>query len=460
MTRFLFASIPIEGHSASPLSIMDRLLSTGHDVTWLSGAAYAGRAARLGVRHVPLDRWTDLSSFDDPFDAFPHLRGLRGAKLIRTGFRDVFVAEAAGQLHDIEAALEDFPADVIVADGLVFGARLAAERHGIPYAGIGDGPYAITDPEVPPFGPGLRRWPGALGRLRNRALYAVSRRFFADVNAELTRVRVEHGFPPEHPWVFDEMAAGDLYLQGSVPGFEYPIEHLPANVRFVGALRPPIPSDWVPPRWWRDLDGSWPVVHVTQGTIRPDPTELLLPTMEALADEDVLVVATTGGCDPSELGPLPPNARAESFIPYELLLAQGVGVRHQRRLHRHEPGAAPRRPRDPGRAHGGEGGDRRAHRARRRGAALRSAAVSTTAARRRALRAHRSDRPRQRRAAQRAVPVARRADRGGRVARRAGVSPRRPTRVLRTSLLLRTSPSAAPCRRSGRRRGPSRRLAC
>ncbi len=322
MTRFLFASIPIEGHSASPLSIMDRLLSTGHDVTWLSGAAYAGRAARLGVRHVPLDRWTDLSSFDDPFDAFPHLRGLRGAKLIRTGFRDVFVAEAAGQLHDIEAALEDFPADVIVADGLVFGARLAAERHGIPYAGIGDGPYAITDPEVPPFGPGLRRWPGAVGRLRNRALYAVSRRFFADVNAELTRVRVEHGFPREHPWVFDEMAAGDLYLQGSVPGFEYPIEHLPANVRFVGALRPPIPSDWVPPRWWRDLDGSWPVVHVTQGTIRPDPTELLLPTMEALADEDVLVVATTGGCDPSELGPLPPNARAESFIPYELLLAR------------------------------------------------------------------------------------------------------------------------------------------
>ena len=56
MARFLFASIPIEGHSASPLSIMDRLLSTGHDVTWLAGAAYAGRAARLGVRHVPLDR--------------------------------------------------------------------------------------------------------------------------------------------------------------------------------------------------------------------------------------------------------------------------------------------------------------------------------------------------------------------------------------------------------------------
>ena len=76
MARFLFASMPIEGHSASPLSIMDRLLSTGHEVTWLSGAAYADRAARLGVRHVRSTEWTDLSRFDDPFDAFPHLRAL------------------------------------------------------------------------------------------------------------------------------------------------------------------------------------------------------------------------------------------------------------------------------------------------------------------------------------------------------------------------------------------------
>ena len=108
---------------------------------------------------------------------------------------------------------------------------------------------------------------------------------------------------------------------GRRAGFEYPIEHLPDSVRS-GALRPPIPSDWVPPRWWRDLDGSWPVVHVTQGTIRPDPTELLLPTMEALADEDVLVVATTGGWIPASSDRCRRTRRAESFIPYELLLAR------------------------------------------------------------------------------------------------------------------------------------------
>jgi UDP:flavonoid glycosyltransferase YjiC (YdhE family) len=50
---------------------------------------------------------------------------------------------------------------------------------------------------------------------------------------------------------------------------------------------------------------------------------LLLPTMRALADDDVLVVATTGGPDPDPLRRgLPANVRLERFIPHHLLLPQ------------------------------------------------------------------------------------------------------------------------------------------
>lgn len=39
-----------------------------------------------------------------------------------------------------------------------------------------------------------------------------------------------------------------------------------------------------------------PVVHVTQGTIaNKDFGQLIAPTLRALADEDVLVVVSTGG---------------------------------------------------------------------------------------------------------------------------------------------------------------------
>jgi UDP:flavonoid glycosyltransferase YjiC (YdhE family) len=57
-------------------------------------------------------------------------------------------------------------------------------------------------------------------------------------------------------------------------------------------------------------------VLVTQGTVATDPTELLLPALEALRDEDLLVVGVTGGPDPAGLPDVPANARVERFVPF------------------------------------------------------------------------------------------------------------------------------------------------
>jgi UDP:flavonoid glycosyltransferase YjiC (YdhE family) len=117
-----------------------------------------------------------------------------------------------------------------------------------------------------------------------------------------------------------------LHLQACTPSFEYPVADLPATVHWVGALRPDPPASWPPPPWWDDvLRAGRPVVHVTQGSIRSDMRELVAPTLRALADEDLLVVVTTGGVPRPELqrlfgGPLPGNARISEFIPYDLLL--------------------------------------------------------------------------------------------------------------------------------------------
>jgi UDP:flavonoid glycosyltransferase YjiC (YdhE family) len=79
------------------------------------------------------------------------------------------------------------------------------------------------------------------------------------------------------------------------------------------------------PNWWGDLDGRR-VVHVTQGTLaNADLGRLLAPALRGLADEDVLVVAATGGRPLSDLaavygGPLPDNVRVATFLPYDQLL--------------------------------------------------------------------------------------------------------------------------------------------
>ena len=84
-------------------------------------------------------------------------------------------------------------------------------------------------------------------------------------------------------------------MQFSVPSFEYPRSDAPANLHFAGPLsatgsQAPLPD------WWGDLDGTRPVIHVTQGTVaNTDYSQAIAPTLRALADEDVLVVVATGG---------------------------------------------------------------------------------------------------------------------------------------------------------------------
>ena len=114
----------------------------------------------------------------------------------------------------------------------------------------------------------------------------------------------------------------DAYLQATVVGFEYPRPNLPDSVQFVGPLLPLPAVGFAPPKWWDELHAERPVVHVTQGTLdNADLHRLLIPASEALAGEDLLVVATTGGPDPAPLrAGLPANVRLERFIPHDLLL--------------------------------------------------------------------------------------------------------------------------------------------
>jgi UDP:flavonoid glycosyltransferase YjiC (YdhE family) len=114
----------------------------------------------------------------------------------------------------------------------------------------------------------------------------------------------------------------DAYLQATVEEFEYPRVDLPPSVRFVGPILAPPATRFDPPTWWAELAAGRPVVHVTQGTLdNADLCRLLRPTVDALAGDDLLVVATTGGPDPDPLRPgLPANVRLERFLPHDRLL--------------------------------------------------------------------------------------------------------------------------------------------
>ena len=125
---------------------------------------------------------------------------------------------------------------------------------------------------------------------------------------------------------FDHALAFDTTFQLAPPGFKYPRPELPDRVRFVGPVRSGAGPDPDLRYWWADLGSPLPVVHVTQGTVaNANLGQLLVPALRALAGEDVLVVAATGGRPLAALtaalgGGLPANARVAEFLPYGDLL--------------------------------------------------------------------------------------------------------------------------------------------
>jgi len=163
------------------------------------------------------------------------------------------------------------------------------------------------------------RWQ-PVNHLRNRGLAAFSRRTLAGVQAMADSMfRDLHARPMPFP-LLDWNRQADAIVPFTVRSFEYPRADAPDNLHFAGPLS--ASGSAAPlPEWWGDLDGSRPVVHVTQGTIaNKDFGQLVGPVVRGLADDDVLVVVSTGGRPLDTLPPLPANARAAQYLPYDELL--------------------------------------------------------------------------------------------------------------------------------------------
>src|SRR5258707_13467275 len=112
----------------------------------------------------------------------------------------------------------------------------------------------------------------------------------------------------------------DLVLQFSISEFEFAPSDMPSSVHLVGPILPKGTETFEEPSWWGDLDNDRPVVLVTQGTLaNTDLTELIEPSLSALASEDVLVIAATGRTE-AAISAVPRNARVVPFVPFNRLL--------------------------------------------------------------------------------------------------------------------------------------------
>ena len=321
MSRFLFAPMPFTGHVNPGLPIARELVARGHDVRFYSTLRFKRAVDATGARFVPFHHATRLDE-ECLSEMFPG-RPAEGIQQMQHDVEKVFIDFIPNALRDLEAELRREPADVIVGDNAAAVVEAVNKRLGIPWAVYGMSVLMMTSRDIAPFGLALPPSSTPLGRLRNRALsWFVDRVIFRKANDHNAAMRRSVGLPPyPHRSLFDFGIDADLYLQSSVPAFDYPRTDLPPNVHYIGASVPEPPDDWEPPSWWGELEGRR-VVLVTQGTIASNLDELIRPAICALANEDVFVVVTTASkpADAVGIDPLPPNVRVERFLPYAHLM--------------------------------------------------------------------------------------------------------------------------------------------
>ena len=326
--KIMVTGMPFAGHAGPLRPLVHDLVERGHEVRVHAGRRYAEAFRAAGATVVP---WQAAADFDeqDLQATFPRLGSGTGPRQMLANLREVFVGTAAGQAQDLAAAYAQEPWDVLLADSTSFGAGLAAELTETPWASISLVPLILPSRDLPPGGLGLLPGRGPLGRVRDAALRGVSSTMMkAALGGAYLRARREAGLGGSGRGVAQAPFSPSLLLATSVPDLELPRTDLPLHVHFVGRMAAPPPASSSLPGWWGDvLAGDRPVVHVTQGTFNAEPSDLLLPTLQALADEPVLVVATTGrrGCQDLP-GTIPANARVTDLLPYAELLPRTTAM--------------------------------------------------------------------------------------------------------------------------------------
>lgn len=323
MHSILLAAHVADGHVAPMLAVAAHLTAKGNRVRFLSGDRFAGAVRGTGAEYIPWPEGAQVDHRDVISSARTDGDRREGTKGLVRNIEGIFVAPALGQYLGLRAAIEAEPTDAVVTEFTVVGAAALAlsPEPRPPIVACGIIPLGLSSIDTAPFGLGILPRDDVIGRARNRLLNLTAKhvilrkpqRQIADFVREATGAELGTYF-------MDWAVHAEHYAQFTVPNFEYPRRDLPPTVSFVGPALPKSRPAALPD-WWSDLNDGRPVVHVSQGTIaNEDPSELILPTLRALADRDVLVVVTTGNASLANLGPLPGNARAAEFIGYDDLM--------------------------------------------------------------------------------------------------------------------------------------------
>ena len=361
-TEILITCLPGYGHVEKMRAIAAGLVERGYSVTFITASVYRKGIETTGARFIPLKSGADID-MDRLDETHPQFWSMpQGKERHEYAFRTFVVGPVKDSHLTVQETLATYKDEgkshvVILQDTGFLGnapSLLGAPGWRCPVIGIGTARLAMKSIDTPPFNSGLPPDSSEEGRERNIALQKEVEDSFATVQSLYDNTLRSLGVPlsKQIPFYMDsQVILADRFLQMSIPSIEYPRSDLSPTIRFIGALATTGGSSrrqtsnsnngnrssssssssstslgtvseasHLPP-WWKEIvSHSRPLIVVSQGSKSTNAEELILPTLRALADLDVLVVATlvTVKALPATFA-VPTNVRTASFVPFHEL---------------------------------------------------------------------------------------------------------------------------------------------
>jgi len=329
--RFLFAMFQGGGNIPLIIPIVAELVARGHEVRVLAGPGiragrmpvserFRGRIETAGATCVPLQ-----APDPHPFATAPPRRGLVSGwtpQWLAASTSNVpTLAWAPTWAEGVTAELGRAPTDVLAADHFLLGALAAGEAARLPAAVLVHGFYKHRPaPGLPAYASGFLPARGPLVRLRD-ALYnaAVRRIYRRDGLPFLNLARRLVGLSPLRS-SFDQYDRAARVLVLASAALDFPVRHLPPNVRYVGT-----PFDDTGAVAWSSpwpADDARPLVLVSLSTLPQGQAPIMQRTLDAIGPLPVRALVTLGPSLDAAQFTVPPNAVIETFVPHAAVLPQ------------------------------------------------------------------------------------------------------------------------------------------
>jgi MGT family glycosyltransferase len=317
MSHILVCAVPNPGHVGPMLSVATHLKEIGYDVTFNTSQYFRDQVESAGIHFASM---IGKANYD-----YRQVRDSgENGKFVdpRLHFAHTYFANTIpDQYEAIKRIQSHTPIDLILVDTFFFGAYpmlLGPRSECPPFIGCGVNPMFLSSHDCGYSLPPTNTLAGQHDIEEEKKRMQTA---FRSVHDQIDSFMKSYGVSPMPYFFVDCMyLLPDIFLQFTAEAFEFPRSDMPDNIRFVGPMLPKNSVEFKEPAWWNELDGSRPVVLVTQGTLaNHDLNEVFQPALTGLADEDVLVIVAAGRTDTETLR-VPENARIASFIPFDRLL--------------------------------------------------------------------------------------------------------------------------------------------